>query len=136
VILNDCLLDDFYDELHHSNTFVNDDEIHEPIAGPSRHGPTGFLEDEDDERVEVIHSTAGKVIRMEKTIHERWRNHFGVQNENVEEEETGAFHPFESKLDWEIACWAIEEGIGHGALDRLLAIPGVSLIQALLLDSN
>ncbi|KAG1856080.1 hypothetical protein F4604DRAFT_1883139 [Suillus subluteus] len=30
------------------------------------------------------------------------------------------------RLDWEVARWVIEEGIGHGALDHLLAIPGVS----------
>lgn len=104
------------------------DEAHEPMAGPSRNGLFG---DEDDERTEVIHPTAGKVIRMEATLHERWRTHFGGGSENdlqgVEEAAgASAFHPFESRLDWEVACWAIEEGIGHGALDRLLAIPGVS----------
>jgi hypothetical protein len=70
---------------------------------------------------------------MEATLHERWRNHFGGENENdlqeVEEPAgASAFHPFESRLDWQVACWAIEEGIGHGALDRLLAIPGVSTV--------
>ena len=106
------------------------DEAHEPMAGPSRNG---LFEDEDDERTEVIHPTAGKVIRMEATLHEKWRTHFGGETENglqgVEEAaEASAFHPFESRLDWEVACWAIEEGIGHGALDRLLAIPGVSKV--------
>ncbi|KAG0693111.1 hypothetical protein DFH29DRAFT_985579 [Suillus ampliporus] len=62
---------------------------------------------------------------MDSTLHERWQKQFGVQKEN-EQDEQGAFHPFESRLDWEVACWAIEEGIGHGALDRLLAIPGVT----------
>jgi hypothetical protein len=104
------------------------DEAHEPMAGPSRNG---LFEDEDDERTEVIHPTAGKVIRMEATLHEKWRTHFAGESENelqgVEEAAgASAFHPFESRLDWEVACWAIEEGIGHGALDRLLAIPGVS----------
>jgi hypothetical protein len=109
---------------------VDADEVHEPMAGPSRHG---LFEDEDDERTEAVHPTAGKVIRMEATLHERWRNHFGGENENdlqeVEEPAgASAFHPFESRLDWQVACWAIEEGIGHGALDRLLAIPGVSTV--------
>jgi len=95
----------------------------EPIAGPSsRHG---LFEDEDDNRVEVVHLTAGKVIRMDAMLHERWQKQFGVQKED-EEEEHGTFHPFESRLDWEVACWAIEEGIGHGTLDRLLSIPRVS----------
>jgi hypothetical protein len=110
---------------------LGSNEGHEPTAGPSRYG---LFEDEDDERTEVIHPTAGKVIRMEATLHEKWRNHFGVQNDldNISqeiEEEASAFHPFESRLDWEVACWAIEEGIGHGALDRLLAIPGVSKLH-------
>lgn len=83
------------------------------------------MEDEDDNRVEVVHLTAGKVIRMDSTLHERWQKQFGVQKEN-EEEEQSAFHPLESRLNWEVVHWAIEEGIGHGALDRLLAIPGVS----------
>lgn len=94
------------------------------MAGPGPSSRHGLFEDEDDNRVEVTHPTAGKVIRMNAMLHERWQKQFDVR-EN-EEEEQGAFHPFESRLDWEVACWAIEEGIGHGALDRLLAIPGVS----------
>ncbi|KAG1734050.1 uncharacterized protein EDB91DRAFT_1238463 [Suillus paluster] len=107
-------LDDNYD----------DDVITELIAGPGPSSRHGLLEDEDDNRVEVVHLTAGKVIRMDSMLHERWQKQFGVQKEN-EEEEQGAFHPFESCLDWEVACWAREEGIGHRALDHLLAIPGV-----------
>jgi hypothetical protein len=120
------LLDHCWDDF---DMQVDADEDHETMAGPSRHG---LFDDEDDERTEVVHPTAGKVIRMEATLHDRWRNHFGGENENdlqeVEEPAgASAFHPFESRLDWQVACWAIEEGIGHGALDRLLAIPGVSI---------
>ncbi|KAG1760237.1 hypothetical protein EDD22DRAFT_980691 [Suillus occidentalis] len=43
----------------------------------------------------------------------------------MEEEEDCLFYPFASHLDWEVACWAVQEGIGHKAFDRLLAIPGV-----------
>ncbi|KAF9226844.1 hypothetical protein BS17DRAFT_794275 [Gyrodon lividus] len=35
------------------------------------------------------------------------------------------FAPFPSELDWRVACWAVQEGIGHKLFDRLLAIPGV-----------
>ncbi|KAG1735953.1 uncharacterized protein EDB91DRAFT_1235852 [Suillus paluster] len=36
------------------------------------------------------------------------------------------FAPFESELEWRVACWAIQDGIGHKSFDRLMAIPGVS----------
>ncbi|KAG1884783.1 hypothetical protein F4604DRAFT_1977115 [Suillus subluteus] len=36
------------------------------------------------------------------------------------------FAPFASELDWRIARWAVQEGIGHKSFDRLMAIPGVS----------
>ncbi|KAA1479265.1 hypothetical protein DENSPDRAFT_748679, partial [Dentipellis sp. KUC8613] len=32
--------------------------------------------------------------------------------------------PFKSEMDWKIAKWAIQEGIGHNTLDRFLSIPG------------
>jgi len=34
--------------------------------------------------------------------------------------------PFASELDWRVAQWAVQEGVGHKSLDRLMAIPGVS----------
>lgn len=38
----------------------------------------------------------------------------------------GAFAPFLSRLDWEVACWAKTRGPGSNALDDLLRIDGVS----------
>ena len=38
------------------------------------------------------------------------------------------FTPFASELDWRVACWAIQDGIGHKSFDRLMAIPGVSAV--------
>ncbi|KAG2071691.1 hypothetical protein BDR04DRAFT_1015493 [Suillus decipiens] len=35
------------------------------------------------------------------------------------------FYSFTSRLDWQVGCWAVQEGIRHKAFDRLLAIPGV-----------
>ena len=35
------------------------------------------------------------------------------------------YTPFASSVDWQVARWAIEEGIGQNVLNRLLAIPGV-----------
>ncbi|KIY60598.1 hypothetical protein CYLTODRAFT_427819, partial [Cylindrobasidium torrendii FP15055 ss-10] len=35
------------------------------------------------------------------------------------------YHPFASKLDWDVAQWMVSEGIGHGSFNRLLEIDGV-----------
>lgn len=48
-------------------------------------------------------------------------------DEKIEMWEDNEWAPFRSKLDWEIAKWAIEEGIGKGSIDRLLKIPGVRI---------
>ncbi|KAG2097927.1 uncharacterized protein F5147DRAFT_747407 [Suillus discolor] len=34
------------------------------------------------------------------------------------------FALFESELEWRVACWAIQDGIGHKSFDRLMVIPG------------
>jgi hypothetical protein len=44
----------------------------------------------------------------------------------VGEEEDKRFTPFASELDWRVARWAVQEGVGHKSFDRLMAIPGVS----------
>lgn len=119
-----------------TSTYPDMEDAAGPSAGPSRHAAV-LLYDEDD-RVEVIHATAGQVIRMDASLHERWKKTF-EENQDLEEgrlivdseeeDEPTAFYPFASQLDWQVACWAVQEGIGHGALDRLLAIPGVSLLS-------
>lgn len=38
------------------------------------------------------------------------------------------FFPFSSELDWRVAQWAIKDGPGQNAFDRLLEIPGVSYL--------
>ncbi|KAG1761013.1 hypothetical protein EDD22DRAFT_780373, partial [Suillus occidentalis] len=38
------------------------------------------------------------------------------------DEDGNLFYPFTSQLDWQVACWAVQKGIGHKAFDRLLAI--------------
>lgn len=78
------------------------------------------LDDEDDTRVIVEHPTAGAVLSR-------------VQDKNgdISMEEAGSqcvedrYAPFSMELDWKFAGWAVKESIGHNALDRLLAIPGV-----------
>ncbi|KAG1844084.1 hypothetical protein DFJ58DRAFT_731389 [Suillus subalutaceus] len=70
------------------NYYYDDGDVNtEPIAGPGPSSRHGLLEDEDDNRVEVVHLTAGKVIRMDSTLHERWQKQFGVQKKNEEEEQ-------------------------------------------------
>jgi hypothetical protein len=114
-----------------------DDPLGLPVAGPSAHSHSLRVEEEEDDRVTELHPTAGKVIRIDQTIHEKWRQQFGLSEEEDEMRTEGTspdsdhegdhlFYPFASKLDWEVACWAVQEGIGHKAFDRLLAIPGVS----------
>ncbi|KAE9389583.1 hypothetical protein BT96DRAFT_759619, partial [Gymnopus androsaceus JB14] len=67
--------------------------------------------------------TAGAVLStgLEENIREQWDRLFGAKTDLSN---TG-YHPFSSRLDWEIAQWAVKEKIGHGSLNRLLAIPEV-----------
>jgi hypothetical protein len=115
----------------------------QPVAGPSGHA--GALHEDEDTRVEVEHPTAGIVIRMDETLHQRWKREFsdlsdgdtvmadgtGLGGEGADEWEgsEGLYHPFASELDWRVACWAVQEGIGHGSFDRLMSIPGVSSLE-------
>ena len=109
----------------------------EPHAGPSRTSGAAELEeeeDDEDERVEEEDKAAGASIRVVDTLHERWKRDFGsskdsegdVNMSNSQIEEDDKFSPFSSELDWRIARWAIQDGIGHKSFDRLMSIPGVS----------
>lgn len=61
---------------------------------------------------------AGQVLHKEQGTYERWvKKHGCVDN---------PYHPFTSKLEWEVARWAKLEGPGAAALDRLLHYPSVS----------
>lgn len=106
-----------------------------------------ILDDDDDERVEDVHPTAGKVLRMDPTLHERWAKIFGsgkdadgdvsmedgdVSMEDGEEETDTGYFPFASEMDWRVAQWMVEDGIGHNSFDRLLKIPGVRQFSLIL----
>lgn len=111
-------------------TYFSDDA--EP--GPSRcSGDEDNTSDMDvDRRVEEDpFPTAGRVIRMDSTLHEKWRAHFSYEDADgdmaigdapIFEQ---AFAPFASELDWRMASWAVQEGIGQKTLDWLLFILGV-----------
>ncbi|KAG2747816.1 hypothetical protein P692DRAFT_201716069 [Suillus brevipes Sb2] len=114
-----------------------DDSLEQPgVPGLSRHARS--LPDEEDDRVTEWHPHAGKVIRIDQNLHVKWCQKFGLTEDEadvemngieMEEEEDHLFYLFASRLDWEVACWAVQEGIGHKAFDRLLAIPGVSVLS-------
>ncbi|KIY61056.1 hypothetical protein CYLTODRAFT_316662, partial [Cylindrobasidium torrendii FP15055 ss-10] len=79
------------------------------------------------------HPTAGHYIRMSESLHARWYRESGGTPENVDDAMDGSgapddaslYHPFASKLDWEIARWMVQDGIGHSSFNRLLNIEGV-----------
>ncbi|KDQ52859.1 hypothetical protein JAAARDRAFT_699996 [Jaapia argillacea MUCL 33604] len=107
----------------------------EPEAGPSR--PVGcFQEDTEDTRVSVDHLSAGRVIRVDRGLDEKWRRRFRDEilggdgdfemGDAVDGGGDNPFHPFVSEMDWRVAQWALKESPGHGTFDRLLAIPGLS----------
>ncbi|KIK64891.1 hypothetical protein GYMLUDRAFT_160546 [Collybiopsis luxurians FD-317 M1] len=83
-----------------------------------------ILEPEDNEsRTWHWHPTAGKVYWYEPTVHNHWKALF---LEGKEGNPDAGYHPFQSRLDWEIAQWAIKEKIMQHSLDCLLQIPQVS----------
>lgn len=62
---------------------------------------------------------AGHVICEEVPIYESWRrNHPNPSN--------NPYHPFKSKLKWDISRWAKQEGPGATSLDHLLKFDSVS----------
>lgn len=89
---------------------------------------------ENDDRFVEEHPTAGRHIRIVPTLHERWKKLFGgedlegvdsAMDMDVDVNMEDKFAPFASELDWRVARWAVQEGIGHKSFDRLMAIPGV-----------
>lgn len=105
------------------------------VAAAAAKSGSRFLSDDDDARVEEIHPTAGKrVIRMDQDLHNRWLALFGNDGDRNRNDNEGmttpanGFAPFASELDWRVAHWAVRDGPGNNAFDRLLAIPGVCLL--------
>ena len=100
-----------------------------------------YLDDDDDDddngHVYDEHAKAGVVLRMSHQLHERWASLFGTNLKlaGVDDKMDGSgapdlsgvewYRPFASELDWKVAKWMVNEGIGHNAFNELLAIPGV-----------
>lgn len=65
------------------------------------------------------HKTAGRVYGQEPMIHARWQTLFDAGPDRQ------AYKPFNSRLDWEMAQWAIKEKIPQKSFNRLLSVPQV-----------
>ena len=129
------VVDDFIDGVF--DLVPLEDDSPDPTApGPSCLDPLSREQNSEefvDERVEEDpFPMAGRVIRMDSTLHDRWRALFGYEDADGDRvmDDTPLleqkFALFASELDWRVARWAVQEGVGHKSLDRLLAIPGVS----------
>ena len=80
---------------------------------------------------------------MDNHLHQRWHQLFNDGDGNEDKDgdavmtepidggsqiKVNPYTPFGSELDWRIVRWIIKDNVGHKSLDRLLAIPGVSII--------
>ena len=142
------IMDDFmeYDDLFHfvplSSTPPPMPEIGEAGLGPSSSAAMDarclqhrVLDDEDDSRVEDVYEGAGRVVRMNQTLHEKWKRQFASEFDGDGDAAmddgtaptSNTFYPFASEMDWRVANWMIKESPGNKAFDRLLEIPGVCI---------
>ncbi|KIY61523.1 hypothetical protein CYLTODRAFT_315807, partial [Cylindrobasidium torrendii FP15055 ss-10] len=80
------------------------------------------------------HPTAGATLTMSSKLYERWEALFGTDRlpQKQQKDSSGSpdlesrlYYLFASQLDWEVAHWMVNEGIGHGSFNRLLEIKGV-----------
>jgi hypothetical protein len=114
-------------------TRVDDQDGHQPIAGPSNR----ILNADEGRRIVVEHHTAAAVMKNGETELQRW--HHYIQGgrmldgdgdvEMLDTTPGERFFPFASEMEWRVSQWAIRDGIGQRSLDRLLSIQGVSDMQ-------
>lgn len=112
----------YEEEFHFLPT--NDNEP-EGEAGPSNEVQNPILEDDDDQRIVQIDDEAGRIYRHDPPPRYCQADKDGdslMENNG----EPNSFFPFTSELDWRVAQWAVKDGPGHNAFNRLLDIPGVS----------
>lgn len=91
--------------------------------GPSTLQHLRVLHDEPDARTTIWSPDGDNVVETNPTKHQTWDCLFGASKGTAAADQSYA--PFGSRLDWEIAQWAIKEKIHQGSLDRLLKIPEV-----------
>lgn len=93
-------------------------------------------EEENEAGFAVEFGSAAAIIRMDSTMHEKWKQAYGNWRTNDDSGDVSMadgtanpahnlWTPFASELDWRVAQWAVEENVGQGIVDRLLDIPGV-----------
>jgi hypothetical protein len=99
-------------------------------ATQSRHE---VLDDDDDERIIIVDEDAGRILRKETPpSYNQDRDGDALMEEDGQ---PNPFAPFSSELDWKVAHWAVKDGPGHNALNRLLEIPGVSNLKKISLKA-
>lgn len=80
-----------------------------------------LVDDEDQQHTCVWDESAGKIYGYEETVHSQWKTVFSADSPN------NGYRPFNSRIDWEVAQWAVKEQVSHTAFNRLLKIPQVIL---------
>ncbi|KAJ3493238.1 hypothetical protein NLJ89_g11065 [Agrocybe chaxingu] len=95
------------------------------------------LDEEDEDRIYVNYKGAGKTIGTNNTVHQRWKDLFTNKEESFDdanplndilpeaEAPGNPFAPFATEMDWRVARWVVQDGIGHKSFDRFLEIPGL-----------
>ncbi|KAF5361204.1 hypothetical protein D9757_013606 [Collybiopsis confluens] len=125
---------DFNDEeASDPSSDVSVDELNDPgsaeeVSAPYRKMDRTLAEDEDEPRTWWWHPTAAEIVEKKSNIHQQWKSIF-LENDarspyNTKGSEN-AYYPFTSRLDWEIAEWAVKEKISQKSFNRLLKIPQV-----------
>lgn len=80
-----------------------------------------LIDDDTQSHTWHWHPSAGRVYRYEPIIYQRWKTLFTDEGTTVD----GDYRPFSSRLDWEMAQWAVKEKITQSSFTRLLRIPEV-----------
>ena len=127
----------YEDEFHYLLTKEPNAEPEQAAAHPIQNPKYPILEDEDDQRVVQIDKEAGRIYRHDPPPRPCQMDNDG-DNLIYNDGEHNAFFPFASELDWRVAQWAVKDGPGHNAFNRLLEIPGVSKFDLfpLMLSNN
>jgi len=128
--INDIDFGPYGEEYHF---LPNDEPGQEDLEGAAGPGPStvanriiraAVLDDDDDECVTVIDEEAGRIYRQDAPP-----RYIPIDEDGDavmgDDSEPNPFTPFSSELDWRVAQWAVKDGPGHNAFDRLLKIPGV-----------
>ncbi|KAF5347147.1 hypothetical protein D9757_013661 [Collybiopsis confluens] len=96
-------------------------------ADTRRQMDRALVEDENEPRTWQWHPTAGKVYGYRSTQgYKQWKDLFSeVEDASSTSDQAHAesYSPFASRLDWELAQWAVKEKVSQSAFDRLLQIP-------------